>query len=136
MINSNENCKKKIQNKINFLQAKYTMSNFFHLGLLFVVKYDLNTFLPGFVRFTLARTGRLPCNQISLFYSPCEFPDTHTHTYLYSPSVCECEQQENAVSPVVMLMRVYECVCGFCRETESAVLCVNWPGCSSSADVV
>lgn len=56
--------KKKIKNKITFLQATYTMSNFFHLGLLFVVKYDLNTFLPGFVRFTLARIGRLPCNQI------------------------------------------------------------------------
>lgn len=43
-----------------------------------------------------------------------------THTYLYSPSVCECEQQENAVSPVVMLMHVYECVCvGFVEKLKA-----------------
>ncbi len=46
---------------------------------------------------------------------------SHTHTYLYSPSVCECEQQEKRS---VTCGYVNACVCGFCRETESAALCV------------
>lgn len=116
---------------INFLQAKYSVISFirgFYLWLNMTLTLSWLFLWDSLVLWDCTYTHRLPCNQIGLFYSPCEFPDIHTHTHACTLSLfVSVNNKKNAMSPVVMLLRVYECVCGFCRETESAVLYM-WSG--------